>query len=98
MPNFSQPLYPGINKMQELNQGETYHRDSLFDMIKLLQLANPKMNKKDLLMYMLQRDLNQSINDGQFGKAWRQNELEVNQRKQHGAPDSMPFTPGSLWM
>ena len=98
MPNFNQSGYPGLQKMQEISQGETYRRDTLFDMIKYLQLANPKLNKKDLLLYMLQRDTDQSIQDAQFGKAWRQNELEVQQRKQHGAPNNVPFTPGSLWM
>lgn len=92
------PLHGGLRQMNEIGQSEVYKTRSLYDLINLLHLSNPKINKKDLLLQMLQRDLDQDLNKGEFSKGWGMNQLEMQQRKQHGAPADMPFTPGSLWM
>ena len=98
MDSGSSHMHSGIQQMQNIGAGEQYQTRGLYDIIKLLSLANPKLNKKDLLLYMLQRNLDQGNNEDAFGKAFYQNQKEMGTRRDLGIPSTMPFTPGSTWM
>ena len=92
------PIHSGIKQMQNIGTNDAYQTRGLYEIIQLLHLANPKLNKKDLLLQMLQRDLDQGNNESEFSKAYQQNQQQMQQRHDLNIPTNMPFSPGSIWM
>lgn len=92
------PMHFGVQQMQNMGQSEQYKTKTLYEIIKYLHLAAPQVNKKDLLMHLLQRNMDNENNFDAFSKAYQKNEMDMKTRQNLGVPQNMPFTPGTTWM